>query len=79
MKDKIKYEQIKQTDPFVLRSQGSSVKDPSVVERCDIICIFGWLYLLKYGKLILGELDYKKPLKQFQWFREEITVTGGVC
>lgn len=43
----------------------------------DLIWILGWLYSLQYGKLISGELNYKKPLwKLFQWFRGEIMVTG---
>lgn len=77
-KDKVEYEQIIQTDPFVPRVQGSSIWDFLVGERFDIIWIFGWLYLLQCGKLISGALDDKKLFKKlFQWFRGEIMVTGG--
>lgn len=60
MKDKVKYEQTKWTNPFVLRAKESGIEDFSLGETFDIIWIFGWLYSLQYGKLISGELDYKK-------------------
>lgn len=60
LKDKVKYEQTKWTNSFVLRTKEKGIADFSLGERFDIIWISGRLYLLQYEKLNLGALDYKK-------------------
>lgn len=44
MKDKVEYEQTRQTDPFVLRIKGGGIKDFSVRERLIFEFLDGYIH-----------------------------------